>query len=276
MFSGYGVKLHPGRPDLLAGLLVVDMPRPADPLWLQAVANTYGECNLLPMTADGKRGLACRMEIDPESLPYLERFPIPLSDQLEQALQPFLTEPPVPQLRLRWDPDTQLWQSHFIQPNELLPELRILFEAQGYGCLAVASDRSVQHICHAPDRDIEGFRGKPVLARWQLVEMPTAPLVRLEATILDDLVNPYHFESFLNVNDPQQLGILTELAGQEALHLAFYGDDLAYRYTKSVPQSEQQWQQLDEILERALAYWEQLPEEVRDFDQAKAVFMRFS
>ncbi len=188
--SGYGLAPDSERPGQLVGLLMVDLPQPADPLWLRSVANTYGECPLIPMTADGKRGLACRMVIEPDSLPYLQQFPIPLTGRLQQALQPFLDEPPAPRLRLRWDPESRLWTSRFAPANELTPELRSVFEQHGYGCLAVESSAGVLHLCHAPDRDIEGFRGKPAAFRWQLVEMPTAPLVRLEAIIFDNPITP--------------------------------------------------------------------------------------
>ena len=249
--SGYGLTRYPDRPDQLVGLLMVDLPTPADPLWLRSVANTYGECPLIPMAASGERGLACRMTIEPDSLPHLQQFPIPLSGHLQQALQPFLNEPPAPRLTLRWDPDTRLWNSRFAPANELTPELRTVFEQHGYGCLAVESTVGVLHLCHAPDRDIEGFRGKPTLCQWQLIEMPTAPLVRLEAVIYDDPIQPYRFESFLNVGEEDQLAVLAELAGQEELHLVFFGDDLEYRFTKSLPHDEQQWQHLDGIISRA-------------------------
>jgi hypothetical protein len=271
--SGYGLAPDPERPGQLVGLLMVDLPRPADPLWLRSVANTYGDCPLIPMTNDGKRGLACRMVIEQDSLPYLQQFPIPLTGQLQQALQPFLEAPPAPRLRLRWDPESCLWTSRFAPANELTPEIRSVFEQYGYGCLAMESSAGVLHLCHAPDRDIEGFRGKPAAFRWQLVEMPTAPLVRLEAIIFDNPIAPFRFESFLNVGEEEQLNVLAQLAGQEELHLVFFGDDLEYRFTKTLPHGEQQWQRLDEIVSRAIAYWEQLPPEQRDFDWAKTQYL---
>jgi len=271
--SGYGLTLYPDRPDQLVGLLMVDLPHPADPLWLRSVANTYGECSLIPMAASGERGLACLMMVEPDSIPHLQRFPIPLSGHLQQALQPFLNEPPAPRLKLRWDPDSELWTSRFAPPNELTPELRTVFEQHGYGCLAVESTVGVLHLCHAPDRDIESFRGKPALTQWQLIEMPTAPLVRLEAVIYDNPLQPYRFESFLNIGEEDQLNVLAQLAGQEELHLVFFGDDLEYRFTKTLPHNEQQWQQLDEMINSALDIWQQLPPEQRDYDLAKATFM---
>ena len=61
VFSGYGLTIYSIRPDRMVGLLMVDRPQPADPAWLQAVVDTYGECQLYPMTSTGERGLACRI-----------------------------------------------------------------------------------------------------------------------------------------------------------------------------------------------------------------------
>jgi len=71
-----------------------------------------------------------------------------------------------------------------------------VFERTGYGCLAAETNVGVVHVCHASDRDIEGFTGKPLLYRWELVKLPPdarirAPLIRLEVVILDDPGNPY-------------------------------------------------------------------------------------
>ena len=185
-----------------------------------------------------------------------------------------LEEPPVPTFTLRWGEEVRAWRSEFTTPRELSPELREVFEKTGYGSLAVETNIGVVHVCHASDEDIEGFRNKPVLSRWQLIEMPTAPLIRLELTILDDPTNPFRFESFLNVSDQEQADVLAELASQDRLYLAFYGDGFDYHYTEVIAHDEQQWQFLDELVERAERYWSQLPPEQRDFDQAKAEFMR--
>ena len=273
-FSGYGLTLHPDRPDRLVGLLMVDRPQPVDPRWLVAVSATYGECDLYAITTGGERGLACRMQIEPDSLPHLQRFPSEKADAMQAALQPLLDQPPVPTLRLSWDAEKQAWASRLAPPNELTPEIRQVFEHSGYGCLPVESSIGVVHLCHAPDVDIEGFRGRPAGYRWELIEMPTAPLVRLSVRIYDWIEDPYRFESFLNVGAADQLQALAQLAGQEKLYLAFYGDELAYHFTKILHHDEEQWQQLDEIIIQAEAYQAQLPPEQRDFDQAKADFMR--
>jgi hypothetical protein len=106
--------------------------------------------------------------------------------------------------------------------------------------------------------------------------MPTAPLVRLAVEVHDIPLNPFLFESFLNVGEDDQLAVLNQLAGQDKLYFSFYGDDLEYRFAKILEHDVQQWQKLDEIAERALAYWNQLPLAQRDFDLAKATYFRWS
>ena len=273
-FSGYGLVMQDDWPGHLTGILMVDRPSPADPAWLERIYNAYGECELVPMTARGERGLVCQMHIEPDSLRHLRHFSPAFGQPLQEALQPLLEEPPAPALALRWDEERRVWLSEMAFRNELPPAVREVFERTGYGCLAVESSRGIVHVCHASDEDIDNFVDKPVEARWDLIEMPTAPLVRLELLVYDDPRDPFCFESFLNVAVPDHLAGLAELAGQEELYLAFYGDDLTYRYTAVLPHGEQQWQRLDEIISRAEAYWQNLPEESRDFDRAKALYMQ--
>jgi len=276
IFSGYGVAMHPGRNDLLVGVVMVDRPYPADPLWLRQVEETFGDFQLFPMVATGERGILCRMKIDQDSVSNLQKYPFEQSYAIQEALQPFLDHPPKPIFRMHWDDEHMAWLSQIQQPNELPQELRGIFEKMGYGCIAVEADIGVIHVCHASDFDITGFADKQVISQWQLIKMPTAPLIRLELTVLDHFENPYRFESFLNVDSEDQADILAQLAGQENLKLAFYGDDLEFQYAKVIPHDIQQWQVLDEITAEAVRYWESLPPESRDYDQAKEIFTQIS
>ena len=114
-------------------------------------------------------------------------------------------------------------------------------------------------VCHTADREIEGFANRPFSYHWQLFKMPTTPLIRLELTILDHPSRRYRFESFLNVAEEDQARVLAQLAGQEQLYLAFYGDDLSHRFTKIVNHDRQQWQYLDELVAGALNTASRLP-----------------
>ena len=86
-------------------------------------------------------------------------------------------------------------------------------------------------------------------------------------------VTPFRFESFLNIAEDDQANVLAELANQDRLYLAFYGEDLKYRYMKIVPHDKQQWQQIDEMRTEALVHISKINIENRNFDRAKADFI---
>ncbi len=92
-FSGYGLAMQPGSDEFLVGLLMVDRPQPADPEWLKEAEATFGECQLAAMTATGERGIACQMQIEPTSLPYLRRYPDEKAAAIQTALGPLLENP---------------------------------------------------------------------------------------------------------------------------------------------------------------------------------------
>ena len=131
MFSGYGLIVEDGRVDQLVGLLMVDRPETADPAWLDQITKAYGECQLVPMTQNGDRGLLCRMQISEDSLPHLKQDTSGQSFAIQQALAPLLVAPPAPKLRLSWDEETSLWRSELDMENVLPPEVRELFERFG-------------------------------------------------------------------------------------------------------------------------------------------------
>lgn len=100
-FSGYRLTMQRGAEELLVGLLMVDRPHPAGPEWLTDVEATFGECELVAMTPTGERGIAGQIQVEPESLPHLRRFPGEKAAAIRTALQPLLVNPPKPVFNLR-------------------------------------------------------------------------------------------------------------------------------------------------------------------------------
>jgi len=92
---------------------MVDRPTPVDPGWLQEVKITFGEYQLVPMTASGERGIACQMQIEPESLSYLRQYSGEKAAALQTALEPLLDHLPYSFFTLRWDKATRAWHSRF-------------------------------------------------------------------------------------------------------------------------------------------------------------------
>jgi hypothetical protein len=124
-------------------------------------------------------------------LQHLRRFSPAFGQPLQEALQSLLDEPPAPTLSLQWDESRRGWLSRMVFANELPPAVREVFARSGYGCLAVESRRGIVHVCHAADEAIDNFVDQPVEARWDLIELPSAPLVRLELLVYDDPRDPY-------------------------------------------------------------------------------------
>ena len=271
-FSGYGLTLHEGRADILAGLVMVDRPHPVDPAWLQEVEQVYGDAQLWPMTRSGERGLITQMRVQPDSLPHLQPMAPALAQPMAEALKSLLDEPPAPILKMSWDEENRVWQSEFW--IGLPPALQDLFEHSGPGCLAIEQGETVAFVTHAADEDIDSFRNAAVSGRWELVEMPTAPLIRYRAVILDDPQAPYLFENFLNIADPEQARCLAGLAQQENLVFDFFGSDYEYRISSEIAHDERMRARLDAITRRAVDLYGQIPAGQRDFDRAKAEFQR--
>lgn len=271
LFAGYGLSTHDGRSDRLVGLLMVDRPHPADPAWLADVERLYGEYQLVPMTRSGERGLVTQMRVEPDSQRFLQTGPQPFTDHLARALHPLLEEPPAPVLKVRWDSERWLWHSEFWLG--LPPALQAVFERSGEGALAVErADSTVAFVTHASDADIASFRQAQVVWHWELVEMPTAPLIRFRAAILDRLRAPYVLEHFLNLDDADQARCLSQLVQQEELTFDLYGHE--YRYSKRIAHPERMRQGLAEIVRQAGEVYVNIPAAARDFDQAKAEFQR--
>ena len=272
VISGYGLVAQEGRKDHLVGLLMADRPRLADPAWLARIEEAYGEYQLVPMTEGRKRGILCQMRVAQDSLHLLRTGPHPRARDIRTALTSLLDNPPNPIFKVRWNLERGAWQSQFW--IGLPEEMQSVFKEHGYGCFASDRGDLITFITHAADGDIESFRRAEMLYRWELVEMPSAPLVRFQAVILDNPWSPYMFEHFLNVADPEQTAILARLAGQEQLCFDYYGTDYEYRYSKYLEHPAEMRGQLDELIARAIDYQSSLREEWRDFDLAKLEYQR--
>ena len=122
IFSGYGLAMWPGDKTLLAGLLMIDRPQTADPLWLNEVEANFGDYQLAAMTAGGERGIVCRMQIEPASQPFLRRFPGEQAAVMNAVLQPLLVKPPNPLFSMNWDEEGRVWRSRFASVMELPAE----------------------------------------------------------------------------------------------------------------------------------------------------------
>jgi hypothetical protein len=159
------------------------------------------------------------------------------------------------------------------QPNELPLDLAEFLRDQPYACLTHATDRGTVLVMKAPGHEIESVRGRlPIQVRHELHQYPTAPVIRMVVTLYDQPARPLAFESFINVEDPQQRSDYAALANQPELHMLFYDESLAHRLTKSVSHTVRD--QVPEVLRKADDLFHAIPEAEFNYDIAKAAVMR--
>ena len=79
-FSDYGLRIAPAH---LVGVVMIDRPMPAASTWLEEIHQTFGGYDLVTMTRDGTRGIACQMRIVEESRVHLRVLRHPPSEGFE-------------------------------------------------------------------------------------------------------------------------------------------------------------------------------------------------
>jgi hypothetical protein len=158
-------------------------------------------------------------------------------------------------------------------PNALPPELAAFLQDHLFACLTHPTDQGTVLVLKAPRHDIEGIRGPlPIEVHHELHDHVTAPVIRLVVTFYDQPSRPLAFETFVNVQDPQQRADYAALADQPELRMLCYDEELAHRLTKRVTHSARD--RVPEILARADALFHAIPDDEFSFEIAKAAVLR--
>jgi hypothetical protein len=159
------------------------------------------------------------------------------------------------------------------RPNKLPPELAAFLGDQPFACLTHPTDQGTVLVMKAPRQEIESIRGRvPMQVRHELYQLPTAPVIRMVVMIYDQPARPLAFESFINVEDPQQHSDYAALAEQPELRMLFYDERLDHCLTKSVRHSTRG--RVPEVLARADELFHAIPQDQFSFEIAKAAVMR--
>lgn len=171
--------------------------------------------------------------------------------------------------RLYRTPETGVSPSESALPSDLAAFLK----GQRLACLLIGADQGSSFVIKAPAREIEGLRGPlPVLFRQELYRHPSAPVIRLLLRLYDrahdDPPSSLAFESFVNVDDPEQRRDYQALAEQDRLDLHFYDEALHARLTKIVPNHLRA--DIPQVLATALQLRARIADDRFDFDRAKA------
>src|SRR5215210_5487366 len=145
-------------------------------------------------------------------------------------------------------------------PTALPPELAAFLQDHLFACLTHPTDQGTVLLLKAPRQEIEMLRGPlPIAVHHALHDQVTAPVIRMVVTFYDQPSRPLAFETFINVQDPQQRADYAALADQPDLRLLCYDEDLAHRLTKRVTHRARA--RVPAILARADALWHAIPED---------------
>lgn len=127
-------------------------------------------------------------------------------------------------------------------------------------------------LAKAADEDVAGFSGHvPIQTQWELGRLACGSVLRLRLSIFDRPGQPYRFETFLNVGDPDQLACGEQLLTQETLPLHFFDSQTEYVLTKIIGNAARQRRQLAVLVTQARQDRQNLGE-AWEFDRAKALF----
>jgi len=110
VFSGYG--LGTGT-DYIVGILMVDRPRKAPVEYLNNIRETFGECELYPMTANSSQGILCQMSIEEDSRQYIKEFEYSINRTIRERFAPLLENKPKPHFLMQYSHKLGLWVSEF-------------------------------------------------------------------------------------------------------------------------------------------------------------------
>ena len=142
-----------------------------------------------------------------------------------------------------------------------------VFTWQGKG-----DDRDADLIAKVNAEDIKGFKGAAVRYQWQLGRFESGPVLCAYLELLDDPVNPYALETFLDVAKGDDLALAQRLIDQDHLTLHFYNLRLSYQFSKRIRHRRKQREELADLIRQALAHLEGI--ERPDWYQARREFFQ--
>lgn len=155
--------------------------------------------------------------------------------------------------------------------NELPPNLKDALAGVTTAALFVQLEHGPGLIVKAPARDLERFRGAPVLYRWELGRFDGGPVLCLGLAFLDNPTRPMEAEAFLNVADVDDLCLAYGLGEVAHLDFHFFDERLEYTYSKRIAHRSPQRVELADLIQAALEW---LPGRDLDWAAARAEFER--
>jgi hypothetical protein len=129
-------------------------------------------------------------------------------------------------------PERSPVSSEALAPAPLPPLLAEFLRTQELIGLTHATPTGTAFVIKAPTPDIELLRGPvQIQQRHELYPCDSAPVIRLVTRLAHATEDPFIFESFINVQDPEQRREYALLSHQHTLPLHFYDEQLQHRLT---------------------------------------------
>jgi len=157
--------------------------------------------------------------------------------------------------------------------NELMcGDLKEIFKKIGYGGILTWTNMGCAFFCYIDTKTCRNIKGKLHNIKMEYYKIDGCPLIRFNIVIYDDLVNPLHFDSFLNVINEDHEYILEALKKQDRIIFHWYSEDFKYRGSTSVKWKEENRIITSEIIEKSKECVR--VNGVKDFNKVKEKFMR--
>lgn len=77
--------------------------------------------------------------------------------------------------------------------------LKEVFKKIGYGGIPIWTNTGCAFFCYMDDRTCKDVKGKVHNVKMEYYEIDECSLIRFDIVVYDDIINPLHFDAFLNI-----------------------------------------------------------------------------
>ena len=135
--------------------------------------------------------------------------------------------------------------------KELHPEMAAIWKLFDYGVVHVNVNGMTSIVMQCPRQDAELWRGVKVMAQLELHRRKTAPVFRLHMKFQEGGGNYFNFETFFDINKPEDKENLRLLSVQDELIFHFFeSGSQDYIYSKTINWRQQQRQETANMLKQ--------------------------
>lgn len=151
-------------------------------------------------------------------------------------------------------------------------DLKLFFKLNGYGGQPVWTNTGCAFFCYMDKRTCNSVKGAVHDVKLELHEIDGCPIIRFDVKVYDRLVDPLHFDAFINIQNPDHLPVIEALTEQDWLIFHWYGPDFKYVRSTGIRWPAEQKEVAKAIIKQARNIITRTGG--GDFNQAKAKYMK--